>query len=102
MVSGTGDVDGPFTGVSELAERLVASRQLRDCFLRQVLRFAMGRVETPADRPLLETLGTRFSADTPLADVLLALVEQPAFVLRHAPATATATATDPRGPGGGP
>ena len=52
----------------------------------------MGRVETPDDRPLLDTLGATFSADTPIANLLLALVEQPSFVLRRAPQTATTPA----------
>lgn len=85
-VRGTGDVDGPFIGVSQLSERLVSSRRLRDCFVRQVYRFAMGQIEPAVDRPLLDALAAGFTADTPVADLLMALIERPEFSLRRIPA----------------
>jgi hypothetical protein len=87
-VRGTGDTDGPFVGVSQLSDRLVGSRRLRDCFVRQVYRFAMGQVETTVDRPLLDALAAGFTVDTPVANLLMALVERPEFSLRRIPVEA--------------
>jgi len=91
-VRGTGDADGPFVGVSALSDRLVASRRLRDCFVRQVYRFAMGQIETTVDRPVLDALAAGFTVDTPVADLLMALIERPEVSLRRIPADAGGSA----------
>lgn len=80
---GTGDVDGPFRGVTELAARMVASQRLTDCFARQIYRYAMGDMETPAD-PLFATLRDGLTADTRMTDLLLEVVASPNFVVRRA------------------
>ena len=43
------DVDGPFVGPAELADRLVQSREVRNCFVVQAFRYVEGRDEEPAD-----------------------------------------------------
>jgi hypothetical protein len=42
----------------------------------------MGQVETDTERPLMQALSAGFSVDRPVLDLLLALVSDPAFVLR--------------------
>jgi hypothetical protein len=83
-IIGTGDADGPFTGVVELEDRLLRSARLTDCFVRQTYRFAMGRIETAAtdEAAALAALGSGFSPDTRLSDPLLSLVAAPAFTWR--------------------
>ena len=77
---GTGEIDGAYVGVSQLADKLAGSRILADCFVRQAYRFAMGQIEpTGAD---LGALGSAFSADARLTDLLLAIVASPIFVNR--------------------
>lgn len=80
---GTGDVDGPFRGVSELAARMVASRRLTECFARQIYRYAMGDVEAPVD-PLFAALRDAATAETRMTDLLLEVVASPTFVVRRA------------------
>jgi hypothetical protein len=84
VLLGSGDpsVDGPFDGVSGLVDHLLAGNRLSDCFARQLFRFAMGAVETPADEPLVAALGSGFSVDSRMTDVLLALVSSPGFTDR--------------------
>jgi hypothetical protein len=41
--------NGAFSGVSQLMQRLSASREVRECFTTQFVRFSQGRVETEAD-----------------------------------------------------
>jgi hypothetical protein len=84
MLLGTGDSnsDGPFDGVPGLVDRILASDRVADCFARQMFRFAMGQVEGAADGPLVDALGARFSVDSRMTDLLLALVASPAFTDR--------------------
>ncbi len=55
------DVDGPFEGPAELAERLLESRQVRDCFVQQMFRFVEGRSERPEDKCELAPIQERFA-----------------------------------------
>jgi hypothetical protein len=79
---GSGDVDGPYSGVSALAERIVDSKRLPQCYLRQVYRFAMGQVEIPDDQALFDALSRGWGADARMTDALLSLVASPVFVQR--------------------
>src|SRR5207245_500435 len=45
----TRDADGPFDGAVELATRLAASGQVRECVAKNWFRFASGRAETADD-----------------------------------------------------
>jgi len=78
---GTGDpkVDGPFDGVSGLVDHLLRGDRLSTCFARQMFRFAMGGVETDADEAFVEALGSGFTVDTRMTDLILALVTTPEF-----------------------
>ena len=83
-IVGTGDADGPFDGVADLEDRLLASARFTDCFVRQTYRFAMGQIESddPDDLAALAALAQGFSADSRLTDPLLSLVGAPAFTSR--------------------
>lgn len=77
------DVDGPFTGAIELAERLDASQQVKDCVIGQWFRFGVGRGETEADRCTLDRLRQTFAATGGDARALiLSLVVTDAFLYR--------------------
>jgi hypothetical protein len=56
------DVDGPFAGAVQLADRLSASADVSACVIAQWFRFAAGRVETDDDRCTLDDLGRQFAA----------------------------------------
>ncbi|HET9933101.1 MAG TPA: DUF1588 domain-containing protein [Polyangiaceae bacterium] len=62
QLSGT-DVDGPFEGPAELADKLLASRIVRDCFTVQMFRYVAGRDTESGDSCLLQALQRRFAAD---------------------------------------
>ena len=80
-ILGTGEIDGPYKGVSQLAPKVAASRHLAGCYLRQAYRYAMGDIE-PAGGGLLDALGASFSPDTRITDALLSMVSTPMFVTR--------------------
>ncbi|HXK17681.1 MAG TPA: DUF1592 domain-containing protein, partial [Polyangiaceae bacterium] len=80
---GTGEIDGAYSGVSELSQKLAGSQHLRDCFVKQVYRFAMGQVEpSEGSQASLNALGKDFDSDERLLKVLLSLVQSPLFVTR--------------------
>ena len=54
------DVDGPFVGAAQLAERLAASQQVSDCMVTQWFTYAHGRPPTEDDACVLEELQRRF------------------------------------------
>jgi hypothetical protein len=75
------DVDGAFTGVGELGERLVASEQVATCMTRQWLRYAMGRGETWQDACTLAKLADAFDAsDHSILALARAMVDTDAFL----------------------
>jgi hypothetical protein len=76
------DVDGPFSGASQLGQSLVKSQNAMSCFVKQVYRYAMGQEESAGVAPVLATLGKGFTADSRVTDVLASLVADPSFVLR--------------------
>ncbi len=77
------DVDGPFTGVPELAMKLAGSRQVHDCLATQLFRWGYGREATERDACTLDRLKT-VSNDTggSWKDVLMALTQTDAFLVR--------------------
>jgi hypothetical protein len=78
-----GEMDGPFVGVTELADRLRHSHRLSDCFARHLVRFAMGAAEQAGDEPYLRWLGEDFAPEQPIVDLLLRLVTSPHFSERE-------------------
>jgi hypothetical protein len=79
-IVGTGDVDGPFDGVADLAGKLVRSQRPLGCFTKQAYRYAMGQIEAQGDD--LGALGVGFSIDSRMSDVLMAIVANPIFTTR--------------------
>jgi hypothetical protein len=79
------DVDGPFRGPAELAEKLVQSRDVRACFVTQLYRYVEGRDVRPgADDCELERLRSAFMADDGrIADVVARIVLGDAFGKRR-------------------
>ncbi|MBC8131812.1 MAG: DUF1585 domain-containing protein, partial [Deltaproteobacteria bacterium] len=80
---GTGDSDGPFSGVSDLAMKMVNGRAFPNCFVKQMYRWAMGQIETSADQTALTNLQNGFSVNQPVTDLIEALISDPAFVVRN-------------------
>ncbi|HUS67534.1 MAG TPA: DUF1588 domain-containing protein [Kofleriaceae bacterium] len=79
---GTGDVDGPFTGVTELSNKLTESRAVTACFVRQLYRFALGASERPEDDGVIVAIADRADAHTPITELAVRLAESPLFVER--------------------
>jgi hypothetical protein len=78
------DVDGPFTGPAELADKLLASRAVRECFVTQLFRYVEGRDERPEDACVLTRLRQGFSAgDGNMTRLLLDLVLDQSFRARR-------------------
>jgi hypothetical protein len=79
-IIGTGEIDGSYSGVPELAVKLAGSEHLVDCYVKQAYRFAMGQVEPATDD--LKSVRASFSSDARVTDVLMNLVDSPLFTTR--------------------
>jgi hypothetical protein len=74
------EIEGPFTGALELAEKLAASQQVRDCVMGQAFTFAMGRVPETADECTLENVRARFAdSGGSLRELLVAIATSGSF-----------------------
>ena len=81
--SAGGAIDGPFTGVRELATRLAASDQVRDCVATQWFRYAAGRTEEVPDGCSVTTLQDTFGASGgDLSELVVAMTQTDAFWYR--------------------
>jgi hypothetical protein len=76
-IVGTGEIDGDYTGVTQLTGKLAGSHLLADCFRQQAYRYAMGQIEPVGSD--LGSIGPAFSTDAQLTDILLAIVASPIF-----------------------
>lgn len=75
-----------FNGAVELAHKLAASRPARACYVKQWLRFAMGRQETPEDACSLRLLEDTFErSGHDIRALLLSVPTTDAFRLRAIP-----------------
>jgi hypothetical protein len=82
---GTQDIDGDFNGASELAERLVTSKQFRDCAVTQMFRFVAGQAESSdLDAATILSISQRFSVDRRVSELLLSFINTPQFLERSA------------------
>lgn len=82
---GSVDIDGPFVGVRELAEKLAGSAQVRECVASQWFRYAAGRFETEGDACSLDDLRTGFHAtEGDLVELIVATTQTEAFMYRSA------------------
>jgi hypothetical protein len=81
-LSGT-DVDGPFTGAVELGKKLVASKQVESCLVKQMFNFSFGRARTDADACTVQTLEGAFArSGRDLRALLLQVVQTDAFLFK--------------------
>jgi hypothetical protein len=84
-ISGSEDADGELANARELAERLAASEQVRDCVATQWFRFGFGRFEAPADACSIAEAQEIFAAsDGDLRELLVALTQTESFLHRQA------------------
>jgi hypothetical protein len=83
-LNGTRDVNGPFNGVAELAQKLASSAEVKECVARQWFRFAVDRFEQPVDgcsmKSVLETFD---AAGQSLSSLPQAIVQTDAFLYRR-------------------
>jgi hypothetical protein len=80
-ITSTRDIDGAFRGGRELADRLAASEQVRDCIPTQWLRFAAGRHEGADDACSLRDLKQAFAdSGSNLKELMIALTQTDAFM----------------------
>ncbi len=83
----TYDLDGPFDGVTELAQRLAGSEQAQRCVALQTFRYAFGRWESPIDTCTLDALYDAYVDGGHRFDALLeGVVVSDAFRFRRAQA----------------
>ena len=82
-IVGSRDLDGSFNGVRELAGKLAASDQVRDCVATQWFRYAAGRTEEVPDGCSLTNLQDAFGASGgDLAELVVAMTQTDAFWYR--------------------
>jgi len=84
-ITSTGEIDGKFTGVLALGQKLASSETVRQCMARQWFRFALARFEQPAvDDCSMQGLVSAFeAAGSDLNALPKAIVQSDAFVYRH-------------------
>jgi Protein of unknown function (DUF1588)/Protein of unknown function (DUF1592)/Protein of unknown function (DUF1585)/Protein of unknown function (DUF1595)/Protein of unknown function (DUF1587) len=74
------DVDGEFTGVRELAERLAGSDDVKQCVATQWFRFGLGREASDDDACSVDTIRAAFVADDgDIESLVLGIVDSDAF-----------------------
>ncbi|MET0792893.1 MAG: DUF1592 domain-containing protein [Polyangiaceae bacterium] len=84
-IKSTGEIDGKFVGVTELARKLSQSEIVRQCMARQWFRFALARFEQPTvdDCSMKGVLDVFEGADADLNTLPGAIVESDAFQYRR-------------------
>jgi hypothetical protein len=76
------DVDGPFVGVSQLAQKLSGSKEVLGCYVKQVYRYAMGQEEGNSSQAVLAVMQAAFGVDSHMTEPLQSLMADPSFVQR--------------------
>jgi hypothetical protein len=75
------DVDGPFLGPVELAQKLGTSQRVANCVVRQLFRFGFGRYDTADDAPTTDSLTVQFQAGKEhMLDLAVSMTQVPAFL----------------------
>lgn len=78
------DIDGPYEGSAELASKLATSEQVQRCIVLNVLRFAQGRSETPAEICDVDQVYQRYSESGYDFMILLReVINSPSFSALH-------------------
>jgi Protein of unknown function (DUF1592)/Protein of unknown function (DUF1588)/Protein of unknown function (DUF1595)/Protein of unknown function (DUF1587)/Protein of unknown function (DUF1585) len=87
-LTSTRDSNGPVSGAVELAEKLAASQEVRDCYVTQSFRFFYGRDAAPQDQCSMAKLAIAFrDSEHSLSELIVALTQTDAFLYRPAPET---------------
>ena len=88
----TGIADSQFSSPAELGAVLAKSAQCQECVVKQYFRYTAGRMETPADRPLiLNTLEAFRKSDFKFQELMVSLTllrEFPQQASQHQEGTA--------------
>jgi len=84
-IDGKGEIAGltnaGFSEPRSIGRLLADSRACQECVVKQVFRFAFGRVETPADREAVKAVSTAFrESGFKFKELLIALVRAPQFL----------------------
>ncbi len=80
----TRDMNGAFNGVAELAKKLAASSEVKECVTRQWFRYAMNRFEQPVDGCSMKSVVDSFDAAAQdLSSLPQAIVQTDAFLYRR-------------------
>jgi hypothetical protein len=84
-IDGKGEIAGltnaSFSEPRSIGRLLADSRACQECVVKQVFRFAFGRVETPADREAVKTVSAAFrESGFKFKELLIALVRAPQFL----------------------
>ena len=83
--TGDASVDGPYTGLEELSQRLAKSPRVEQCLATNWFRYAMGRVESAADACSLIEVQKRFTdSNGQFKELLVAVTLTDAFRYRPA------------------
>lgn len=81
--SGDAELDGKVDGPVQMMHRLAASPRVRQCFVRHVFRFWMGRNETLTDSPTLIAMDSAYvKSGGSFQELMVALVTSDSFLLR--------------------
>jgi hypothetical protein len=85
-INTTRDIDGPYNGGPELAERLASSEQVSDCVPTQWMRYALARREDTEDACSLQAVQQAFaSSNGDLRELVVALTRTDAFMNYRSP-----------------
>src|SRR5262249_741231 len=84
-IDGKGEIAGlergAFSDPKPTGRLLADSRACQECVVKQVFRYAFGRLETPADRETIKTADAAFrDSGFKLKELLVALVRSPQFL----------------------
>jgi hypothetical protein len=82
-ITATHDMDGPVSGPQELAQKLVQSQQVRECYVLQNFRFFHGRDAVSADVCSKAQLLQAFErSNYNIRELLVALTQTDGFLYR--------------------
>lgn len=85
----TGELDGPFNGLPELARRLGNSQQVRDCATTKWFTYALGRPEAEEDACTVAKLKVTFRRSDQVPELVFQLIQSHAFRHIRVPAQAS-------------
>jgi hypothetical protein len=85
QIAGLGpELDGPLSGLPELAERLRSGRRVSDCAAQNLAMFTLGRDLSSDQSCALSSVKEQFAKTGKFVDFYRALVTSPAFLTRDA------------------